>query len=277
MSSTTASSSTTTASSLHRHRRRPHRKITMPKTGLDFETHHRRIPPSSPRSQEQPLQRRSVSFGESVTVHWHKTILGDHPSPRSGPPIALGWNAVASEEFPLVWENQNRSESLRLSPGTRIGRLQRAGVSFLEMHLAIAEGKAIRCQRDACRSPSRDYLNTNINSNEKNIDSINSINNFAPIRRKRLSSQTRRTSSSRRSERGLPIRCSLASLASYRLVHSPERAKSRIFDKQQQAPSSPTSVFDGPFGLPPPQSHDPFRRAKMLLSASRRSLLATAA
>jgi hypothetical protein len=261
----------------------------MPKTSLDFETHHRRIPPQREqqhhhyhsRHQQQQTQkqssqrlRRSVSFGESVTVHWHQTILGDHPGPKSGPPLALGWNAVLSEELSLASAPKvTRRGSLRLSPGTRIGRLQRAGVSFLDMHLVIEEGKAIRSEREACRSNTNTNNSTiNNTTTNENVNTSNN-NNFAPIRRKRLSLQSR---PSRKPTGRLPIRGSLESLASYRL-RSPERPDPK--KQMPQAPPSPTSVLGGPFGaqLPPPPSQYPFRRAKKLLSISRRSLLAKAA
>jgi len=285
MSSTAAvavTSTTTMASNVRQHRRRRHRDIRR-NASLDFETHHRRPLP------QKPLQRRSVSFGELVTVHWHPTILGDNPSVRSGPPVALGWDLVASEKLPLersatrASENNITHPSLRLSPGSRIGRLQKSGVSFLAMQNAIAEGKAIRSQREACRIPhnnSDDNSNT-INNNRHNsrfyIFNNNNIN-FAQNRR-RLSPQTRRNQQHPRQRTqprgGLPgspeISTSYRRRSSISPPASPDWPQLRFFEA-----TSPTKDLSPPFVATRSSQLDPLRRAaKKLLS--RKAILATAA
>mmetsp|Transcript_11157 Transcript_11157/g.24879 ORF Transcript_11157/g.24879 Transcript_11157/m.24879 type:complete len:344 (-) Transcript_11157:179-1210(-) len=60
--------------------------------------------PHSENQQKSSLKKnncnvhKQVRFG-TVTQHLHDLILGEHPSVSCGPPIALGWQRLATEEF----------------------------------------------------------------------------------------------------------------------------------------------------------------------------------
>ena len=212
MSSRTTRSTTTTTSPpksrqnetrrrrlRHRHHRsNPSSKSAM--KSIDITTH--------PSLSESSSSSESVSFGETVTVRFYATVLGDHPSPKSGPPVSLDWTVVATEELPLRSSapSGRSRRHLRLSAGTRIRRLQDAGVSYSAMDITMAECRAIRCQRHASSMTAvsdhdddgdRTSAAATIADDEESVDSP-----CAPATRRKRSKPTPGTNALRRTQRG---------------------------------------------------------------------------
>ena len=211
MSSRTTRSTTTTTSPpkprqnetrrrrlRHRHHRsNPSSKSAM--KSIDITTH--------PSLSESSSSSESVSFGETVTVRFYATVLGDHPSPKSGPPVSLDWTVVATEELPLRSSapSGRSRRHLRLSAGTRIRRLQDAGVSYSAMDITMAECRAIRCQRHASSMTAvSDHDDDGdrtaaaaIADDEESVDSP-----CAPATRRKRSKPTPGTNALRRTQRG---------------------------------------------------------------------------
>merc|ERR1712224_491100 len=88
------------------------------------------------------------------SVRYYETVLGDHPSTTSGPPVSLGWNFAASEQkVPLHQEEEKASSKtaimrVYLGVDVRVARLKEFGVTEDEMNAAVEQVKNVQRERE---------------------------------------------------------------------------------------------------------------------------------
>lgn len=102
------------------------------------------------------LSDRSVSFAR-LEIHEFGMTLGDHPSAVSGPPVALDYDSIKSddngtrvisvEEYERVRIPRRTRKNLKLSYHDKCATLRDKGFSLQELHDAWAEAILIRKQR----------------------------------------------------------------------------------------------------------------------------------
>mmetsp|Transcript_14029 Transcript_14029/g.26896 ORF Transcript_14029/g.26896 Transcript_14029/m.26896 type:complete len:286 (-) Transcript_14029:561-1418(-) len=82
-------------------------------------------------TQPQQATRKHVSFS-TVTVHYHSTIIGDHPLVTRGVALTMEWKCLSSETLPVPTTTTlpRPRKKLRLSSSQRHLRLRAAGVSL---------------------------------------------------------------------------------------------------------------------------------------------------
>lgn len=91
--------------------------------------------------------KKSVSFCNTVSVHHHPLILGDHPAVRNGVPLMLDWTALYSEERHLRDKSSSKTLVPALSLYVREVLAQQAGATKDEMCAAREQVRAIQSSR----------------------------------------------------------------------------------------------------------------------------------
>jgi hypothetical protein len=104
---------------------------------------------------ESELEWKSVVGFSHITVHSHQLILGDNPSPATGPPVSIAWTAfdtvtVSLDDYEKTRSGPPRHHSELQAPGAlRTAWLLRAGYSLEEIATAEKQIRLIQRRRMA--------------------------------------------------------------------------------------------------------------------------------
>mmetsp|Transcript_10698 Transcript_10698/g.29487 ORF Transcript_10698/g.29487 Transcript_10698/m.29487 type:complete len:223 (+) Transcript_10698:66-734(+) len=100
-------------------------------------------------------EEKRVSF-DSITIHYHSVSLGDSPSVKNGPPLALTWQRLGSrtysnlEKYEAIRPQGRKTHKMRMRSSRREKVLRRAGVSQEEIDTCIAEIRVLQYEMETC-------------------------------------------------------------------------------------------------------------------------------